>query len=91
MNEIEPNTYTNLRLGSLEKKFDDLEVKVDKILVALTGDEFKLDKGLVAEYKDLRERVSKLETLKNRIIWISIGAGFAGGIGISKLVEIIGK
>ena len=77
------------RLDKMEQQLDDLEIKVDKILNALTGDELQIDKGLITEYKEIRDRVSKLEALKNKIIWVSIGAGLAVGISLDKIIEWI--
>lgn len=79
----------NDRLDQMEDKLDDLKDQVTKILVALTGDELQMDKGLIAEYKEIRDRVSKLEALKNKVIWVSIGAGLAVGISIDKVIEWI--
>lgn len=79
----------NSRLDKMEEKLDQAIGKVDKVLSALTGDDLQIDKGLIAEHKDIRDRVTKLEGLKNMIIWISVGAGIAGGLSINKLIEWI--
>ena len=79
----------NSRLDKMEEKLDQALLKVDKVLSALTGDDLQIDKGLIAEHKDIRDRVTKLEGLKNMIIWISVGAGIAGGLSINKLIEWI--
>jgi len=84
MTAIESN-----RLDKMEEKLDQAIGKVDKVLSALTGDDLQIDKGLIAEHKDIRDRVTKLEGLKNMIIWISVGAGIAGGLSINKLIEWI--
>ena len=84
MTAIESN-----RLDKMEEKLDQALIKVDKVLSALTGDDLQIDKGLIAEHKDIRDRVTKLEGLKNMIIWISVGAGIAGGLSINKLIEWI--
>lgn len=83
------NTVENVRLDKMEEKLDQLETKVDRILNALIGDTLQIDKGLIAELKETRDRVSKLEALKNKIIWVSIGAGIAAGISLNKLIEWI--
>lgn len=82
-------TIENERLDKMEQQLDDLEIKVDKILNALTGDKLQMDKGLIPELKEMRDRVSKLEALKNKIIWVSIGAGLAVGISLNKIIEWI--
>lgn len=82
-------TIEGSRLDKMEEKLDQLETKVDKILSALVGDDLQIDKGLIAEHKDIRDRVAKLEALKNRIIWVSIGAGIAAGISLNKIIEWI--
>ena len=84
MNEME-----NSRLDQMEEKLDDVSLKVDKIFVALIGDDLQIDKGLIAEFKDMRDRVSKLEGFKSKIIWISVGAGMAAGISVNKIIEMI--
>lgn len=73
----------------IELQTDKIEDKTNKIYTVLVGDEFNMDKGLVAEVKALRERVYKLEVLKNKVIWISIGAGVAGGLSLDKIIEWI--
>jgi len=83
------NRMENDRLDQMEDKLDNLNDKVDKIFTALTGDDLQIDRGLIAEYKELRDRVTKLEYLKNKIIWIGIGAGAAIGISLNKIIEWI--
>lgn len=77
------------RLDIMEDKLSAVEHKIDRVLIALLGDDLNIDKGLVAEFKELRERVTKLEYMKNKVIWMSAGAGITGGVVIAKVVEWI--
>lgn len=79
----------NVRLDALEEKIEILQSDVKKILIALVGDDLKIEKGLIAEYKDMKERLTKLESLKNKIIWVSVGAGVAAGMSIDKVIDWI--
>ena len=77
------------RLDIVEDKVDTMNTKIDRILTALIGDDLQMDRGLIAEYKEMRDRISKLEALKNKVIWMAVGAGVAGGVSIVKLIEWI--
>lgn len=79
----------NIRLDTMEDKLDDVSVKVDKIFVALTGGDLQTDKGLIKEFESLRERVTKIEAFKSKIIWISLGAGLSAGLSVNKVIEWI--
>jgi len=77
------------RLEELEIKLSTVEDKVDQILTALIGSDLSLNVGMVQEIKELKGRILKLENLKNRVIWMTLGAGLAGGLTISKIIEWI--
>jgi len=77
------------RLDIVEDKVDTMNTKIDRILTALIGDDLQMDRGLIAEYKEMRDRISKLEALKNKVIWMAVGAGVAGGVSIVKIIEWI--
>jgi len=77
------------RLDIVEDKVDTMNTKIDRILIALIGDDLQMDRGLIAEYKEMRDRISKLEALKNKVIWMAVGAGVAGGVSIVKIIEWI--
>lgn len=79
----------NARLDAMEEKLETLQSDVKEILSALKGSELQLDKGLVIGHINLSERVTKLEGLKNKITWVSIGAGVAAGMSIDKVIEWI--
>lgn len=79
----------NQRLDDLEEKLDTVESKVDQILTALVGSDLTLSKGIVQEIKELKTRILKLENLRNRVMWMSMGAGIAGGFSITKIIEWI--
>lgn len=77
------------RLEDLENKLGKVEDKVDQILTALVGSDLSLNVGMVQELKELKGRILKLENLKNKVIWMTLGAGLAGGLTISKIIEWI--
>jgi len=77
------------RLDIVEDKVDTMNTKIDRILIALIGDDLQMDRGLIAEYKEMRDRISKLEALKNKVIWMAVGAGVTGGVSIVKIIEWI--
>lgn len=83
-------TYVeNKRLDLMEERLKLLNDKVDRVLKALEDDELNVDGGLITQFKDLKKRVIGLESLKNKVIWISIGAGAACGFSINKIIEWI--
>jgi len=77
------------RLDIVEDKVDTMNTKIDRILTALIGDDLNLDRGLISEHKDMRDRISKLEALKTKVIWMAVGAGVTGGVSIVKIIEWI--
>lgn len=83
------NVEEKKRFENMEERLSEIDGKVDEILTALRGDNLGTSAGLVQEFKDIKTRVRKLETLKNKMIWTAIGAGIAGGLSLSKLVEWI--
>lgn len=82
-------TVEDKRLDAMEEKLITLSNKMDKVLEVITGDDFGLNGGIVAEVKHLRDRVTKLETLKNRVMYMSLGAGSALGISLNKIIQWI--
>jgi hypothetical protein len=74
----------NTRLDNMEQKLTTVEGKVDRILVALTGDELN-EKGLISQFNSLKERVEKLESLKTKIIYLGTGAGVACGFFVKDI------
>lgn len=79
----------NHRLEDMEDKLDKMVGKIELISIALLGSDLNTDKGLVQEFKDLRDRVSTIEAKANRAIWIAIGAGVGGGISLSTVIKWI--
>ena len=77
------------RLDIVEDKVDTMNTKIDRILTALIGDDLNLDRGLISEHKDMRDRIFKLEALKNKVIWMAVGAGVAGGVSIVKIIDYL--
>lgn len=63
-----------------------LERKVDRILLLLQGNELdENDNGLIGRIVEMDARLRKLESLKNKLIYIIMGMAFAGGYGITEL------
>lgn len=77
------------RLDQVERKLNTLEGKVDRVLAALEDNDLNVDGGLITQFKDIKKRVTDLEAIKNKVVWISIGAGMAAGLSISKIIEWI--
>lgn len=77
------------RLDQMEKKLDTMEGKLDKVLGALEDSDLNVDGGLITQFKDIKKRVTDLEAIKNKIVWMAVGAGFGGGITIVKLIQWI--
>lgn len=81
------------------KRLKDLEEKVDKILAALVGNDISKNGGLVEDIRDLKRstipgiitRLEKLEAIKNKAIWMAVGAGMTGGISLVKIVQWISE
>lgn len=88
-----------------QKKFVEMQedlstVKDDvkEIKTALLGDGY-LSKGLVGEFSNVKDvtilgiekRVLKIEATINRVFWIALGAGVAGGLGIKEIIDWILK
>lgn len=89
-------TFENTRLDEVEEKIDTVEnkidaveSKVDQVLTALVGSDLTLNKGLVRELQEMKGRILKLEMLKNKMIWMAMGAGIAGGFSIKTIIEWI--
>lgn len=77
------------RFNKMEEHLEKFDDKLDKILTLLDGDAFGQHQGLVKEVKELKTRLRKLEDLKNRTVWIILGAGTAAGLTMDKLWELI--
>lgn len=81
--------FENTRLDELDEKLNKVEDKVDQVLTALVGSDLTLNKGLVRELHEMKGRILKLEMLKNKMIWMAMGAGIAGGFSIKTIIEWI--
>lgn len=77
------------KLNTVQEKVDDVDKKLDQVLTALMGSELSLNKGLVHEIREMRTRILKLENLKNKVIWTSLGAGVGGGMGLATIIKWI--
>lgn len=73
----------------MEDTLDKMDTKINLISIALLGSDLNTDKGLVQEFKDLRDRVAMIEAKANRAIWVAIGAGVGGGISLSTVIQWI--
>ena len=99
MNQVEKETLEKFeeRIGSVEEKVNSVDIKLDLILSAIKGDAFGVNGGLLGKIKRIEEndipsiksRLLKLETLKNRVLWMAAGAGVAGGFSIKTIIEWI--
>lgn len=99
MTHLENERFTKVeeRIRSVEDKAEEINGKVDKILGAVIGDGLGVSAGIIGELRHLKEvevpklkaRVTKLEILKNRVLWMAAGAGVAGGFSIKAIIEWI--
>ena len=62
--------------------------EIKEIKDALLGSPFS-GKGMIENIRDHDERIKALENIKNKVFWIAIGAGVAGGITIGKIMTLI--
>ncbi|MBO9671974.1 MAG: hypothetical protein J7577_00910 [Sphingobacteriaceae bacterium] len=79
------------RFQNMEGQLNEIGDKVDEILGALKGDSMGTSTGLIADFKDLKIRVRKMEDFKNKMIWVAMGAGLAAGFTMDKVGDIITK
>lgn len=87
----------NNRLSIVEGNVEEIKQKLDLVLSALTGNEISKNGGLVEDIRDLKKvtiptlmrRIEKLESIKNKMIWMAMGAGITGGVGIVKIIQWI--
>lgn len=77
------------RFELMQQRLERVENKLDNVLNALKGDDLGQSKGLVSEVKELKIRLQVLEDIKKRFVWITIGAGVAGGMAIDKIISFI--
>lgn len=80
-----------IRFERMEDKINQMDSKLDDVLEALAGDKFGNSKGLVAEVKELKVRVRRMETLKNKVIWLVTGAALAAGFALDKIIDFFKK
>lgn len=62
--------------------------KLDSLLYLLGGSEFDKGGGLVQKVETMEKRLTKIENLVNKAIWIGIGISIPASVGI---VQILGK
>lgn len=76
----------------LEKKFADLNNKLDQIMNVLVGNVLdKEDHGFIGAVTALEKRVKSLEKWKDRIFWIMVGMGLPAGVGIWEMISSVIK
>lgn len=86
----------HLEFLKMQEDLNTVKDTVNEIKVALLGDGY-MSKGLVGELErmkgttitELDKRISELEKFKNKVVYISIGLGMAGGLGIRTLIDWI--
>jgi len=79
------------RFKIMEDQLQNINGKLDDIMSAIKGDAFGQNAGIIAEIKDLKSRVRKMEDLKQRLMWTALGAGLAAGFTVDKLWTFIQK
>jgi hypothetical protein len=69
-----------------------IEKKIDKILNAMFGDnDNALNIGVVHEIGALKDKVKKLETWRDRALYILIGISAAAGWGVGDIIKTLFK
>jgi predicted regulator of Ras-like GTPase activity (Roadblock/LC7/MglB family) len=63
--------------------------EIKEIKDALLGSALATGKGMIESMRDHDERIKALENIKNKVFWIAIGAGVAGGWTLGKIVTVI--
>lgn len=66
-----------------QERLQDLDRKLTLVLQLLQGNHLdKSDTGQIGKINDLVKRVTKLERLKDKVLWVAVGCGVVtGGIG----------
>jgi hypothetical protein len=78
-----------MELESLSKKIDNQGIEIKEIKEALLGSPFTQGKGMVEIQQEHDERLTALERIKDKVIWMAVGAGVAGGITIAKIISLV--
>jgi len=74
-------------IQSMQRDLKDLKENVHAILALLRGNEIdKDDKGHLGIVNDHENRISKLEKLKDKAIYILIGMSIPAGFGIANII-----
>lgn len=63
--------------------------KIEKILNLLEGSE--MGQGIIGKTLSNEKRITALERVKDRAIFVAIGISIASGFGIAKIFELISK
>lgn len=86
------------RLTEMEEKIDSIDTKLTQVVDAILGNPLTGKGGFMAEIEELRkeiailkEKQSKYDTFKNRILWtigIILGASTVVGLTLKALIEL---
>ena len=76
-------------ISTLSRKVDALSLEIKAIKDAIIGNEFTDGEGLLKVQRDHDERITALERVKDKVIWMAIGAGVAGGMTVSKIISVV--
>lgn len=75
------------KISCVEEKVDTVGRNVNEIKMLLQGNPFdRTDNGMIGEVADLRKRLTRLERLKDRFIYIGLGLSAGCGYAISDVV-----
>lgn len=78
------------RLAFIEKKIDILMANQSKLKEWIVGDDDnELNVGALTEIMTLKQKVEKLEKIKEKALWIIVGMSLPAGAGIARLLEIL--
>lgn len=76
------------RLDDIANKLDRMDRTLEKLNITVRGDTQYGATGIAPRTTELERRVTRIETMLNRAIWVATGAGLAGA-GIAELIKAI--
>ncbi len=77
-------------LHTIQKQVSELDMKVDKVLRFLIGNELdKEDTGMIGTQNDHERRLRRIEKIADRAFYFLIGLSFFAGWGVIDLVQKI--
>lgn len=73
----------------MQQDIHELKELVQKLYTIIAGHELDKESGLVSQVKDHEARIKKIETFKDRVLWLGIGMIFPAGYGTVEAIKAI--